>query len=283
LKMDPRMRVPTSAVAWTRGKSERIAGVSSFGFGGTNAHVIVKEAPVLEPESAEVERPAHLLALSARSPKMLDAVVERYLKHLVEHRNLGLADICYTANTGRNHFDQRLAVWASSVPQLAARLRNGVIAGVRSKSAPKIGFTFVGDSAGWADAGALLYRTQPTFKRVVDRFTAEAKSRETVYERAMVATWKAWGIEPSDEPAPDFVVSVGFAKGEDVWETLLRTLATLFVKGAPVSWTGFDIGYARRRVSLPTTPFDRIRCWMSHSEIRPMPGPLTKIKGKSGD
>jgi len=100
----------------------RIAGVSSFGASGTNAHVIVEEAPVQAPVACEVERPIHLLTLSAKSGPALEQLAGRYARHLGAHPESALGDVCYTANTGRAHFAHRLAVTAGSVQELGERL-----------------------------------------------------------------------------------------------------------------------------------------------------------------
>jgi acyl transferase domain-containing protein len=68
-------------------------------------------------------------------------------------------------------------------------------------------------------------------------------------------------------------------KDEDEWETLLSSLSTLYLSGAPVSWQGFDRDYGRRRVALPTYPFERKRCWLDQSAMRTFEGPFHKVKG----
>ncbi len=115
--------VPTEPVPWPRGDRRRAAGVSSFGFSGTNAHVILQEAP-LPTSTGGPERPCHLLTISAKSRLSLDALVRRYLDWLEESDVPPLADICYTAAVGRSHFSFRLAVIADGPEQLCLRLRS---------------------------------------------------------------------------------------------------------------------------------------------------------------
>src|SRR5262249_34920545 len=105
------MQVPTVRTPWPTG--QRLAGISSFGMGGTNAHVILEEAsPVPVPPNTS-ERPHHLLTLSAKSEAALRALAQRYYEHLVSYPELALGDICHTANTGHNHFAHRLSITAA--------------------------------------------------------------------------------------------------------------------------------------------------------------------------
>lgn len=113
------LRVPTTSIPWTA--PERMAGVSAFGFNGTNAHVVVAAPPPLE-LPLRPSFPAHLLTLSARSEPALTHLIDRYLHHLRHHPNLDLANLCWTANTGRPSFAYRLAILAQSLPDLLTRL-----------------------------------------------------------------------------------------------------------------------------------------------------------------
>jgi acyl transferase domain-containing protein/surfactin synthase thioesterase subunit len=114
--------VPLELRPWST-SARRIAGVSAFGFSGTNAHVIMAEAPVQAPRLEGASRPRPLLlALSARSRPALDTVVGRLSAHLATHPEESLDDVCFTAAVGRAHFDHRLAVVAETREQLAAHL-----------------------------------------------------------------------------------------------------------------------------------------------------------------
>ncbi|MEM9970005.1 MAG: polyketide synthase, partial [Pseudomonadota bacterium] len=112
------LKVPTASMPWQRSDRRRIAGINTFGFSGANAHLIVSEAPAVEAESekqpAVSDRPCHLLTLSAKTEAALRQQVERMQAYLTNHAGASLADICYSANTGRNHFAHRLAVMGES-------------------------------------------------------------------------------------------------------------------------------------------------------------------------
>jgi acyl transferase domain-containing protein len=110
---------------WNAGGRVRRAAVSSFGFSGTNSHLIIEEAPKIELVTSSIpERSSHILTLSAKTENALAAILESYRKFLVRTK-FSLGDICYTANTGRNHERFRLAVMAKDLADLQAKLTNG--------------------------------------------------------------------------------------------------------------------------------------------------------------
>jgi acyl transferase domain-containing protein len=123
--------VPGATEPWTPTSGCRRAGVSAFGFGGANAHMILEEAPesTREPD----ERPRYLLTLSAKTGAALRELVCRYLTFLRKPSRIHLGDICFTANTGRSVFDCRAAVVTESIEQLRGQLE---------------AFTFTGRAAG---------------------------------------------------------------------------------------------------------------------------------------
>ena len=143
------VRVVDKAIPWHADGRPRRAGVSSFGFTGTNAHVLIEEAPtqrhrrqtadagVRGPGADTHEQPVNVLALSARSPEALVALAQRYEAWLSTHPDADLADVCLTAGTGRSHFEHRAALVVDSVEgarqdlaDLAEnRLRPGVVRG----------------------------------------------------------------------------------------------------------------------------------------------------------
>jgi acyl transferase domain-containing protein/acyl carrier protein len=116
------LAIPTVRTPWRRGARARFAGVSGFGFGGTNAHVIVCEPPLPPIARAQSDRPCHLLTLSAKSAPALRAQVQRLSAHLAGERDASLADVCFTANVGRAHFRHRLALVCTSTDELRQRL-----------------------------------------------------------------------------------------------------------------------------------------------------------------
>lgn len=120
------LSIPTETINWPSNKTRRIAGVSSFGFGGTNAHIVVEEAPHVEPQGhkGSKERPLHVVTLSAKTKDALKKLAKHYHDHIEHNPDLTLADIAFTANTGRCHFEYRKALVAQSLDELKELLLN---------------------------------------------------------------------------------------------------------------------------------------------------------------
>ncbi|MEH2154848.1 type I polyketide synthase [Nostoc sp.] len=427
------VKVPTQLMAWST-DSRRLAAVNSYGASGTNAHVVLEEAPVHEPIAESAKRPLHLLTLSAKTDVALKQLAKQYESHLAAHPNLAIQNICFTANTGRLHFQHRLSVIASDSMQVREQLAGftagqkttGVFQGqVEGTSQPKVAFLFTGEESQYVNMGRQLYETQPEFRTWLERcehiLSSELKQpllevlypqagsnsllNESAYsqpalfalEYTLFQLWKSWGIEPgvvmghgvgeyvaacvagvfSLEDALQLVAQRGrlmqtlspelvepildkfkqaaeavtyykpqiafvsnltgeLAKNEistpeywcnhlqqtmrfaasiqtlarqeyklfveigskpllvdiarnclpeieavwlpslhpekDDWQQLLKSLATLYVGGVKVDWLGFDRGYSRQRLQLPTYPWQQQRCWFEptkngHSKI----------------
>ncbi len=160
--------VPTAPHAWPRRDRPRRAGVSSFGFTGTNAHVIVEEAPAAVSASAPA-RPIQLLALSARDGETLAELSGRYAAWLRQSTDVPLADICFTAAAGRETFGVRRAVVGATHEELAAALARKPDAGAVAAPAPGIVFLFTGQGSQYAGMGRRLYETEPAFRAAIDR------------------------------------------------------------------------------------------------------------------
>lgn len=111
-------KVPTEPVPWIKGQNTRVAGVSAFSFVGTNAHAVIEDAPFLQNEPEGLVHQCHILTLSAKTDTALRNMAVSYEDYLRAHPDVSIADICFTANTGRSHFERRLAVIALSTEQV---------------------------------------------------------------------------------------------------------------------------------------------------------------------
>ncbi|WP_394827348.1 amino acid adenylation domain-containing protein [Pendulispora albinea] len=205
---------------WTSAGAPRRAGISSFGIGGTNAHLVLEEAP--EParplhashaphaphayhDADHPERSHHVLALSARSDAALRQLAGRYRERL-EEPGASLPDICFSANTGRAAFEHRLGVIAPD-PLRAAELLGAAergeehIALVRAqtdaKRAPKVAFLFSGQGSKMVGAARELYETHPGFRRRIDGFDALLRDH---WDRSLISVLYP---EPGQHPPID--------------------------------------------------------------------------------
>ncbi|MBS2549392.1 amino acid adenylation domain-containing protein [Catenulispora sp. NL8] len=189
---DLAVEIPTAGRPWPRGDRPRIAGVSSFGASGTNAHVVVAEAPAAvapslsAPAPIEPERTAHLLILSAKTPAALDALALRYRDRLAGADPAFVEDLCFTAATGRAGFPHRLAVSGSGPVDLAVGLSASAALGasavqkdgirpkgvwrgqVRAADASGVAFVFTGQGDQYPGMARTLYQTESVFRQFID-------------------------------------------------------------------------------------------------------------------
>ena len=181
--------VPTERTPWhseAEGGSEgtRIAGVSSFGMSGANAHVVLAEAPRhVMPTQSTHERPWQILTLSAKTITALHELVGQYAEHLHSAKH-NLADVCFTANTGRSHFVHRLSFVARSAEEMSQKLAS-FHSEETSKAAvntqqPQIAFLFTGQGSQYVGMGRQLYTSQPVFRQTLDQCAAILSAGEYI-------------------------------------------------------------------------------------------------------
>lgn len=223
-------RVQDRLASWEPRDGVRRAGVSSFGIGGTNAHVILAEAPASAPSGPGW--PWQILPLSARSPGALDASSARLAGHLQEHPDQPLADIAHTLQQGREAFDDRQIIVCrdheEAVAALQGRAGERVFRGRVSTGESRIAFLFSGQGAQYPGMGRDLYAVAPVFRRWIDecathleprlgrdirallladrddeaaaralRDTAITQPALFTIEYALAQQWIAWGIRPA--------------------------------------------------------------------------------------
>ncbi|MGK7875122.1 MAG: SDR family NAD(P)-dependent oxidoreductase [Xenococcaceae cyanobacterium] len=231
--------VPTQLTPFPSGKKRRLAGVSSFGMSGTNVHIILEESSLQfknqnrvalrGTKQSQFKSPLHILTLSAQTSSALSELASSYQTYLENNPELELADICYTASIGRNHFDHRLAAIASESAELAEKLSTGEVwRDHLSNKKPKVAFLFTGQGSQYLNMGRELYETQSVFREAIeecDRFLVsylEPPLLEVIYptnteaqnnslldntaytqpalfaiEYALVQLWQSWGIKPN--------------------------------------------------------------------------------------
>lgn len=217
--------VNTQLTEWPKNGTPRRAGVSSFGMGGTNAHVILEEAPDLtnvQNLHSKQERNYHLLLLSAKTQTALEAATVNLNQYLQQHRELNLADVAYTLQVGRKTFDYRRMV----VCQDAEFLIPESLTQFQQPTPKSVAFLFSGQGSQYINMGQDLYETEPTFRKHVDdcceglktylgcdlreilyskegletkslQQTAYAQPALFVIEYALAQLWMSWGIQPT--------------------------------------------------------------------------------------
>ena len=406
--------VPTRLTPWRAHGAKRMAGVSAFGFSGTNVHMVLEQAPEPSVRVIVQDRDCHLLTLSAQTPKALSDSAARYIAFFAETPEADLGDVCFTANTGRAHFAHRIAIVARTTEEMKAELEQRVNApesrqgiGCRAPARPPhLGLVIGKVVAG--DIHRRLYAASPAFRSAFDACETAATdlfsipalsealsgvpwtagSNEDVGRRqrvlafarayALTAQWLDWGLTPvalaasgaescvaavaagaigladamrlaidphlAEHSAVEWsspklpVISAvtgqplsaaslrGFADDEQTeerfdnmvegmrregvglllriggtspedeaahdpdqralkivsagcgdWASLLQTAAALYVSGAPPDWRRFESLWPRRRLALPTYPFQRQECWLNVATPSPAKEPRRKV------
>jgi thioesterase domain-containing protein/acyl carrier protein len=177
------VKVLREAMPWPRGARPRRAGVSAFGMSGTNAHVVLEEAPAATNAPPVVERSVALLVLSARSAAAVNAQAARLRNHLERHPDLALGDVAFTLATTRSPMEYRIAIPVSSRETLLGALADaaegrtppGATRGAPASSGGKggkVAFVFGGQGAPVAEMGRELCGLWPAFREAFDRCIA---------------------------------------------------------------------------------------------------------------
>ncbi|MEO8151183.1 MAG: amino acid adenylation domain-containing protein [Bacteroidia bacterium] len=216
---------------WKSEGVPRRAGLSSFGVGGTNAHLIIEEAPGAAKEQSE-SLVKQLLVLSAKTKEALENNANRLAEHLQNNKNENLANVAYTLQTGRKHFSYKKIVVAADVDEAIRLLQNPepnkTATRITEKQSPDVVFMFPGQGAQYVNMGQNLYRDEKVFRDAVnaccdilqplmgedlrlklypasdDAATAELSLKETFYTQPALFTigyalsklWMSWGVYP---------------------------------------------------------------------------------------
>ncbi|MBD2335851.1 SDR family NAD(P)-dependent oxidoreductase [Calothrix sp. FACHB-156] len=225
--------VNTKLVEWNATSTPRRAGVSSLGIGGTNAHVILEEAPIqVKSQKSKVKRKYQLLCLSAKTDTALGAATKNLVQHLRQHSDVNLADVAYTLQVGRGVFNYRRVVVCQSTEEAINALETinsqQVLTHFQEPIQRSITLMFPGQGAQYVNMGRELYETEPKFREQVDdcclllephlgldlrsliypqestQQTATKQLQQTqfaqpalfVIEYALAQLWMSWGILP---------------------------------------------------------------------------------------
>ncbi|WP_164019660.1 SDR family NAD(P)-dependent oxidoreductase [Pyxidicoccus trucidator] len=272
----------------------RRAGVSSFGLGGTNAHVILEEAPARAPSGPSREN--QLLVLSARSAAALESATSRLADHLKSHPELSLADVAYTLQTGRKGFEHRRYVVCRTVDEAAQALGtlspDRVITRVQEPVRRPVVFMFPGQGSQHPGMAAALYRTEAAFRQEADKCLellrrkhdvdlkpllfgtdtqdaqAAAKLEQTaltqpalfVVEYALAKLLMSWGLQPTS------------MIGHSVGEYVAACLAGVFTLE-----DALDLVATRGRLMQSCPPGAMLSVQLPEADVRPLLTPELEI------
>jgi acyl transferase domain-containing protein len=291
---DLRLRVPTACEPWPDGEMPALAGVNSFGFGGTNAHVVLEGLSVDErtpatgetPVSSETPLPAmapagssrpYLLTLSGRSPGAVQDMAAAVSAAVARGDAGDLQDLCYTAGARRGHSDHRLAAVAGSPAELVAQLTAAVAGetrpGLSTGQAPRgqrppLTFVFSGMGPQWWAMGHQLLQQEPVFRAAVERCDAALLPYTgwSLLER-MTAAESASRMDETDTAQPaNFALQVGLAALWRSWGIVpdavvghsAGEVAAAYVAGA-LSWEdAVRVIFHRSRLQQQTTGLGRL-------------------------
>ncbi len=222
--------VHTRLAEWETNGKPRLAGVSSFGMGGTNAHAVLEEMPAIEPSGPS--RPAQLLLLSAKTESALETMTTGLADHLRQHPRLNLPDVAYTLQVGRKRFGYRRMLVCHDLDDAREALSTGdperILTSFQEPKSRPVMFMFSGQGSQYVNMGRELYEQETIFREHIDACVellrphlgldlrdvlyppeeraekASAQLAQTALtqpalfaiEYALARLWMSWGIQP---------------------------------------------------------------------------------------
>lgn len=266
---DSHFYIPSTLTDWPKHEHPRRAAISSFGIGGTNAHVILEEAPVAAPSS--YNRPWYIVTLSAKTQQALTATENQLLAFIGKEGHPKLEDLAFTLGVGRKAFQHRSAFVCQSIEDLSEQLAKHCAEQTKPSSSkntesPRVAFLFPGQGTQYAGMAKALYQYEPIFSDIVDEcadalfallnvdlkdFFTEGNSTDPrwlklihetwitqpllfVTEYAMAKLWMHWNVKP--------FAMLGHSLGEYVAACLagvfdLKTALTLIAHRGRLVWS----------------------------------------------
>ncbi|AUB43298.1 Non-ribosomal peptide synthetase component F (plasmid) [Nostoc flagelliforme CCNUN1] len=247
--------VNTTLSKWTTDGRPCRAGVSSFGIGGTNAHIVLEEAPVDQTQDIAFQhsRPWQLVSLSAKTSSALDKMTANLAAYLKQHPDIDLADVAYTLAVGRRAFDHRRIVVCQELNEAGNTLEpvdpQRVFTSFQELKKRSVVFMFSGQGSQYVNMGRELYQTEPTFREHIDlcseilkphlgfdlqsvlypqeqlaqeaaqqlKQTAIAQPALFAIAYSLAQIWMSWGVHPK--------AMIGHSIGEYVAATLAGVLS----------------------------------------------------------
>ncbi len=210
---------------WETNGVPRRAGINSFGFSRTNCHMVIEEAPALEP--LPPEQPRYCLTVSAKNQEGIQQYLQRYT-HFLDQSPWNLADLCYTSNLGRGHYEYRTVVIASTEEELREKVKR------------------LAEKGGVVDG---LQGVYSGFHRIVSE------------KKKVVEVGEISGREKNHINGLAMLKLKDYLKGHFSEAALLEKICCHYIEGADIDWKLLYEGETRRRIPIPVYPLQRIRFW----------------------
>ncbi len=215
---------------WESSETPRRCGISSFGFSGTNCHIVLEEAPSLPDKKIDnIQDELNVLTISAKSQEALKKYIEKYKEFLHSDENKSINDVCFTANTGRGHYNYRLIIICKNIKHLIQQIDM-----INIESLDNINSEFVFCQK--HNIIGLDKKEKSDFDITTDECKALTEAANSLMEKFLCT-----GMQDLEA---------------------LKDLCELYVKGASVNWNSMYENKIRARISVPTYPFERKRCWL---------------------
>ena len=218
---------------WDTENIPRRCGVSSFGFSGTNCHIVLEEAPGIKEDESDKSDGPWVFTLSAIDEKAFERLLCRYGKFLAKNKNIKLRDLCYTSNTGRGHYAFRLAFAPKDLEDLREKI--------------EISAQNISNQGQHKDVFISSHKVSQGLSNKIDNTEISEETKRQL-------TWEA------NEKLKALKESAGKHKDS------LAEICRLYVSGADVDWELLYKDQKLKKVCLPVYPFERSRCWLEIPE-----------------